>query len=128
MIMQAMPAPDRQGYLAWKRFPNSLHTIEFAKHRQIDTHVLEFFAATKLWQVDDEGAGDDLSPEPLNKLDPGLGRAPCRKEIVHDKDFLTGFDRVIVNFDDRFTILKLVVLGDRGAWQLALLADRHETD
>jgi FAD/FMN-containing dehydrogenase len=67
-------------------------------------------AAAELGQVDDEGAADDLAAEPLDQLDPGLGRAAGGQQVVDHQHRLAGLDRVVVDLDDRLAVFERVFL------------------
>jgi hypothetical protein len=57
---------------------------------------------------------------------PASAVPPVARRSSTRSTFSPGLERVVVDLDDGLAVFELVILTDRRAGQLALLADRHE--
>ena len=73
-------------------------------------------------------AAGDLRAAGFDQLRGRCHRATGSQQVVDDQHLLPRLDRVVVDFDHGLPVFQLVLLLDGLRGQLALLADRHETN
>src|SRR5216684_1857649 len=91
-----------------------------------DREVGELGPAVQEGQLEQHGEAGHLRAGAPHQIGRGPGGAPGGQDVVDDQDAIGRFEGVGKHLDGRGAVFELVVLRERGAGQLALLADRHE--